>query len=366
MGSISLSLEEKTRVANESDGLSSFQWKELMDVFEEEASSLRSLMGSAGFEALRQSTLELDFFPDMPDSELAFKQIRHCFRQQPDALKTAAHLHFGTHEDQWSLKTQELALESHPSNANLAYQAAWLWHERLHEPKKAEAAYQKAIALDNKPASAWNGLGNLLQDHLGRYDEAEQAYRQAIAIAIDSKYASPWNNLGSLLQRHLGRYDEAEQAYRQAIALEDDPRYGTNLARLLWSTGRTAEATAQYMQVSQAPQTPDFLRLQTHLVLNNQQLALDALNRLAQDAEHGVAHAAYRLREQVRECTDLGLGERLADWKQQSPLALYLPPMIQALYILAGAAAKLQDLPLEVQQMADAVVQATQPQRHQP
>jgi uncharacterized protein YoxC len=46
----------------------------------------------------------------------------------------------------------------------------------------------------------------------------------------------------------------------------------------------------------------------------------------------------------------------LADWMRESPHALFLQPFVQALYELDGVGHKLQDLPQEVQQMADAVV----------
>ncbi len=106
--------------------------------------------------------------------------------------------------------------------------AAYGWHGlanllqyQLRRYDEAELAYRQAIALDPQLAYSLNGLGNLLQDHKQRYDEAEQAYRQA--IALNPQYVHPWNNLGDLLQYQLQRYDEAEQAYRQAIAL--DQRY---------------------------------------------------------------------------------------------------------------------------------------------
>ncbi len=86
---------------------------------------------------------------------------------------------------------------------------------------EAEKAYHRAIELDPKYAPPWNGLGNLLQDHLFRYDEAEKAYGKA--IELDPQLTDPWNGLGNLLKNDLFRYDEAEKAYRKAIEL--DPKY---------------------------------------------------------------------------------------------------------------------------------------------
>ena len=93
-----------------------------------------------------------------------------------------------------------------------------LLQNHLQRYEEAEAAYRRAIALDEKFAAPWINLGYLLQNHLQRYEEAEATYRRA--IALDDKDAMPWNNLGNLLLDHLQRYEEAEAAYRRAIALD--------------------------------------------------------------------------------------------------------------------------------------------------
>ncbi len=93
-----------------------------------------------------------------------------------------------------------------------------LLKNHLNRYEEAEAAYRKAIELDPKLAYPWNGLGNLLTDHLNRYEEAESAYREA--IELDPKSAYPWYGLGFLFAKHLNRYEEAESAYRQAIELD--------------------------------------------------------------------------------------------------------------------------------------------------
>ena len=124
----------------------------------------------------------------------------------------------------------------------------WWLHTQLGRYEEAEQAYRQAINIDPKFAWPWYNLGNLLKSHLGCYEEAEQAYRQA--IKLDPKYADPWNALGNLLKNHLGCYEKAEQAYQQAINL--DPKYAfpwNNLGNLLQGhLGRYEEAEQAYRQ----------------------------------------------------------------------------------------------------------------------
>ncbi len=524
MGSVSLSLANKERVGSEAKELNRFQYDELLKVFLQETEKREKQLGT-GAQALHSAVLSRDFFPDMPDSCLAYEQIRACFDGKPDALCFAVDLLFEKHKDVWVLRGLELL----PQDARAAFRRGWLMQEYLGRYDEAEAAYRQAIALDNKYARPWNNLGNLLRDHLGRYeeakaayqqaivlddkyalawnnlgtmlqdhpgcyDEAEAAYRQAIAldnkvavpwfnlgnllqlhlgrykeaeaayrqaIALDDKYNSPWVNLGTLLQAHLGRHEEAEAAYRQAIALDNkvavpwfnlgnllqlhlgrykeaeaayrhaialDDKDATswnslgnllqthlgryedaeaayrqataldeknavpwsnlgsllqdylgryeeaekayrqaialdeknawpkaNLARLLVRSAQREEATSLYRDVASLADNQALL-LQSHLFLGNRQLALDALEGLVQQVQAGEQHAFYRIKEQLWECHQLGLGMRLADWMAESNATVFLLPFIQALYTLAGAKEKLQDLPLETQKMVDEIV----------
>ena len=88
----------------------------------------------------------------------------------------------------------------------------------------------------------------------------------------------------------------------------------------------------------------------------SQLVELFALQALVTAAQGGDQRAFFRLKEQVWECHELGLGERLADGMAESEAAGFLAPFIQALYTLADAKGKLRDLPLESQQMADEIV----------
>lgn len=179
--------------------------------------------------------------------------------------------------------------------------------------------------------------------------KAQSKWPQDAVIA----YRCAW-----LLHTKLGCYEEAEAAYRHAIALDEKDAYPlTNLARLLARLGRKAEAESFYREtVSQATKDNQELLLQAHLFLGNRQLAIDALQALATATQGGNQHAFFLIKEQVWECHELGLGERLADWMAESPAAGFLAPFIQALYTLADAKGKLRNLPQESQQMADEIV----------
>ena len=93
-----------------------------------------------------------------------------------------------------------------------------LLDENLGRYEEAEQAYRKAIDLDPKKAIYWNNLASFFQERLAQYDEAEKAYRWA--IGLDPKYANPWTGLGALLAQHLARYEEAEDACKKAIDLD--------------------------------------------------------------------------------------------------------------------------------------------------
>lgn len=132
-----------------------------------------------------------------------------------------------------------------PSTASEWAGMGW-WLIDLGRYNDAETAYRQATTLYPYDPYSWNALGFLLYK-LARFKEAETAYRQA--ITLDFKSASPWNNLGILLGE-LARYDEAEAAYSQAIALNsNDDAPWNNLGCLLHDhLGRYEEAEEAYQR----------------------------------------------------------------------------------------------------------------------
>lgn len=154
------------------------------------------------------------------------RKEREKINYQPDNAKWWYHLtDFAEAKSLWLLAetAYRKSIELHPTSALPWNGLGNLLVQHLKRFGEAEAAYRKAIALDPTDAHPWNGLGNLLKDPLRRFDEAEMAYRKA--IEIDSSDASPWYGLGNLLAHHLRRFEEAEAAYRKAIKLDPTDAY---------------------------------------------------------------------------------------------------------------------------------------------
>jgi tetratricopeptide (TPR) repeat protein len=206
------------------------------------------------------------------------------------------------------------AIELDPKNA-----APWnglgnVLQEHLGRPAEAESAYRKAIELDPTLAKPWYNLGLVLQDHLGRPCEAKAAYRKA--IELDPKWASPWYNLGNVLQIHLGRPAEAEAAYRQAIELDSKDAYPwNNLGNLLQEhLGRPAEAEAAYRQAIEidpifAHPWCGLAQTFSHSVSRRQEARVCAVKGLSLKPDHGFARHVFR-----------GIcGDHAEDWRAVLP-----------------------------------------------
>jgi tetratricopeptide (TPR) repeat protein len=92
--------------------------------------------------------------------------------------------------------------------------------EQLGRYAEAEAAYRGAVELYPNDASSWRQLGTLLTDHTNRNLEAEQALRRAIQIDPADPYA--WSNLANLLAKDSSRVPEARSYVVKALQLAPD------------------------------------------------------------------------------------------------------------------------------------------------
>lgn len=164
----------------------------------------------------------------------------------------------------------------------------------------AEEAYKGVLKLKPRDARAAYGLGNVYSDQQ-RWDEAEGAYRNAIAwspnladayvalsvvlvqpraggdnakrfgeaeafarksVQIDPKNAVGWDRLGVALQARGLANSETEHSYRRAIDL--DPQFAAayaHLARMLNRAGRPGEAAPLYEKAIEIAKDPATLNL---------------------------------------------------------------------------------------------------------
>lgn len=78
--------------------------------------------------------------------------------------------------------------------------------------KNARRSYEKVLEIDPKQARILTNLGTI-DGEVGRYDEAIEKFRQA--IAVNPEYAAAYFNLGIALS-HQGHDKAAREAFHQA------------------------------------------------------------------------------------------------------------------------------------------------------
>jgi len=117
--------------------------------------------------------------------------------------------------------------------------------KNLGKLEEAEVSYRQAIVLKPDFPAAHRNLGDTLKN-LGKLEEAEVSYRQAIVLKPD--FANTHYDLGNIM-KNLGKLEKAEASYRQAILLKPDYAEAySNLAGILMNLSRLEEAEASCRQ----------------------------------------------------------------------------------------------------------------------
>jgi tetratricopeptide (TPR) repeat protein len=165
-------------------------------------------------------------------------------------MRAAAHLERGVQLEQVgrlkdAVAETEEALRLNPELVK-AHINLLILYARVGNREKAEEHFQAAVKLNaTQFPDAYYNYGVLLIME-GKLDEAEQAFRRALAIS--PSYAAAHNDLGNVFERH-GKLAEAAAEYRKAI--EGDPSFRRghfNLGRMLINQHKYAEAIEQLLQ----------------------------------------------------------------------------------------------------------------------
>lgn len=173
----------------------------------------------------------------------ALRHYRDALRIQPDyseALNNMGTTFNELNRLDEAAQHYEAALRVAPS-APVHYNLANVY-TRQRRLDEAVTHYRWALAMMPNQPNFNKGLGNALY-HLGRYADAEAAYREA--LRVDPDHASAFEthaNLGSaLLQMH--RLSEARACYSRALELKPDyPRGVAGIASVLEKQGKFEEA----------------------------------------------------------------------------------------------------------------------------
>jgi len=110
---------------------------------------------------------------------------------------------------------------------------------KLGRLKEALGSLEKALEISPNEADVHVGIGSVLQDDLGRSEDALKHFDTA--VKLDAGHSMAWHCRGVALQA-LGRLREACESYERAIRADKKNTYP------LWNLGLLLANTGQYVQ----------------------------------------------------------------------------------------------------------------------
>jgi tetratricopeptide (TPR) repeat protein len=160
----------------------------------------------------------------------------------------------------WARPELAKLAEAAPTNPLYPY-----WTGRLdyddQQYASAVKSLQRAVELDPGLAKAHDSLG-LCYEALGRLDEAQRSWEEAIRLNGEQATKTPWPSLNlGLLMARLDRLDAAEARFRESLAC--DPTFAPahyHLGLALEKRGRAGEAVAELEEAARLdPASPEAL-----------------------------------------------------------------------------------------------------------
>jgi Tfp pilus assembly protein PilF len=144
-----------------------------------------------------------------------------------------------------ALEALERAIEADPISDRAFVARAWALENLGPEhDAEAQAAYEKAVALDPTNPWALEGVGHRLELD-GNIEEAKRLYRKALSTNAGSDHPDVLE-IVAWCHHRLGEEEDAERAYRRALEI-DPERSATrfDLALTLFMLGRGADGRAE-------------------------------------------------------------------------------------------------------------------------
>lgn len=248
ISSPSAGLDDKEKLAEICENVPVDRLQEGVALFQTEQSELVEELGKNSAQHLEQAIRDGEFFPDVPDSRIAYTQLIHNFESDSPAYRYACRKLYARHEDEWTLRAIQKARQLLPQDPELAHWQGYILAKDPNKSRDAETAYREALALDPQ---AWGTLRNLsghLCQHGQRFDEATSLLQKAVLAAPEE--TDSWLFLGYLLTVQE-KIAEAIEAYRRAVELDSKQfKAWMNLGDLLRLTNDPSEAETAYRQAA--------------------------------------------------------------------------------------------------------------------
>ena len=192
-------------------------------------------------------------------AEEIYRRILHAEPQHVDALHLLGLVACQRGNGAAAVELIGKAIRLNPS-APMLFNLGYAWQAQGRFDEAAES-YRRALALQPDYAEACNNLGFTLHCQ-GRLDEAASSYQRALALR--PAYTEALVNLGNVLKTQ-GRLADAIECYRQALALEpDDAQAYNNLGATYLDQGELDKALASYRQALAL--APDFTEANSNLL----------------------------------------------------------------------------------------------------
>jgi len=139
---------------------------------------------------------------------------------EDDSAKASAHYQLGIsylndNNIQPAFVEFQKALELNPKDYEAHNALGVLYLLKLEDFPKAAKHFQEALNINKTYSEAANNLGNAYAN-MGKYNEAIETYKMAIANPQYKNTAMAFNNLGMVYYR-LSKYDEAVDSYKEAL-----------------------------------------------------------------------------------------------------------------------------------------------------
>ena len=181
--------------------------------------------GGMAFHAMRLQAMAWLVIGRQVEAGAIFERMLQRWPQDAYALASLSHLQAQAGRREAAIELSQALVAAWPQRSaadwfNLAYLLEQ--HDRLED---AEAAFRRAVALDDKLDRAWYGLG-LALIRLGRFDDAVVALKRNTELQPMSPYG--WYQLARV---HLDRQDpdEARRIIRHLKGFE--PKVAAQLER---------------------------------------------------------------------------------------------------------------------------------------